>query len=156
MLMTIARLMPDSGVPVITSSLVVFFSILANEDLTSIDGVGEVMAESILAFFRSEYNLEMLSKLKTFGLNFKDSSFSKDQNLILEGKIFVLTGSLTKFNREEASLRIEALGGKVSSSVSKKTTFLVAGPGAGSKLDKAQKLDIKVLSEIEFLEIINC
>ncbi len=125
------------------------------EDLTSIDGVGEVMAESILAFFRSKYNLEMLSKLKTFGLNFKDSSFGKDQNLILEGKIFVLTGSLTKFNREEATLMIEALGGKVSSSVSKKTAFLVAGPGAGSKLLKAQKLDIKVLSEIEFLEIIN-
>jgi DNA ligase (NAD+) len=67
----------------------------------------------------------------------------------------VLTGALTQFNREEASLKIEDLGGNVSSSVSKKTNFLVAGPGAGSKLVKAQKLDVEILSESEFLKMIN-
>ena len=75
-------------------------------------------------FPRSKYNLEMLSKLKTFGLNFKDSSH-KDQNLILEGKIFVLTGSLTKFNREEATLMIEALGGKVFKCIKKQLSLLL-------------------------------
>lgn len=124
------------------------------EDLIIVDGVGDIMATSIVSFFSTESNSKMLEKLKLAGLKLSDSSFGNRDNLKLSGKIFVLTGTLTEFNREEASLKIESLGGKVSSSVSKKTNFLVAGPGAGSKLAKARKLDVEILSESDFLKMI--
>jgi DNA ligase (NAD+) len=125
------------------------------EDLIKVDGVGDVMATSIISFFRTDSNSKMLEKLKLADLNLSDSIFENRESLKLSGKTFVLTGALTQFNREEASLKIEDLGGNVSSSVSKKTNFLVAGPGAGSKLVKAQKLDVEILSESEFLKMIN-
>ena len=119
------------------------------EDLINIDGIGEIMAKSIVSFFNTPSNLTMLEGIENEGIQFVNNSEKSSQALL--GKIFVLTGSLEKFSRPEASEKIESLGGKVSSSVSKKTTFVIAGPGAGSKLDKAQKLGIEIMNETEFL-----
>lgn len=121
-------------------------------DLTCIDGIGDTMADSICTFFQSEFNLSEIEKLKTHGLltfTTEDSA-----NLPLHDKIFVLTGSLTKYTRDQATEQIEALGGKVSSSVSKKTSFLLAGPGAGSKLNKARSLQVEVITEEQFEDLI--
>ena len=96
----------------------------------------------------------MIAKLEEKGVNLILSSDVGETEMIFQGKTFVLTGSLTQYSRVEAGLQIENLGGKVASSVSKKTTYLVAGPGAGSKLVKAQELDIEVLSEADFVNMI--
>ena len=126
-----------------------------DEELTSIDGVGSVMAQSIYLFFIDEGNRSMIDKLAKHGLNLSLDPLGDHIPLPFQGKIFVLTGTLTQFTREEAGLQIERLGGKVTSSVSKKTTFLIAGPGAGSKLAKAQKLEIEILSEADFANLFN-
>lgn len=118
------------------------------EELVAIDGIGEVMARSILSFFDDEDHAKEIQKLMELGLITKITQTS-DQGL-LTGKTFVLTGSLTACTRDEASAKIESRGGKVSSSVSKKTDYLLAGSGAGSKLAKAQSLGVKILSENEF------
>ena len=125
-----------------------------DEELTLIDGVGKVMAESIHLFFIDEGNRDMIAKLEEKGVNLILSSDVGETEMIFQGKTFVLTGSLTQYSRVEAGLQIENLGGKVASSVSKKTTYLVSGPGAGSKLVKAQELDIEVLSEADFVNMI--
>ena len=125
------------------------------DDLTEMDGVGEIMAQSVVDFFKSEDNLDMIKKLQGHGINLVIPDEAEGRNLPFLGKIFVLTGSLTQFNREDAGLRIEAMGGKVSSSVSKKTSYVVAGPGAGSKLSKAEKLEIPILTEIEFIDMLD-
>ena len=138
-----------------SKDLAINFSNLADlanatiEDLINIDGIGEIMAKSIVSFFNNPSNLTMLQGIENEGIQFINNSEKSSQ--ILLGKIFVLTGSLEKFTRQDASEKIESLGGKVSSSVSKKTTFVIAGPGAGSKLDKAQKLGIEIMNETEFL-----
>ena len=126
-----------------------------DEELTSIDGVGSVMAQSIYLFFIDEGNRSMIDKLAKHGLNLSLDPMGDHIPLPFQGKTFVLTGTLTQFTREEAGLQIERLGGKVTSSVSKKTTFLIAGPGAGSKLAKAQKLEIEILSEADFANLLN-
>ena len=93
-----------------------------------------------------------MEKFKHLGLQ---TQIEINQNeLLLKDKIFVLTGSLERYTRDEASSKIEALGGKVSSSVSKKTSFLLAGQGAGSKLSKAEALEVKVISEEQFEKLI--
>ena len=120
------------------------------EDFTVIDGIGEIMAESLVDFFQNPLNLSTLESMESLGVVLK----SEQSNYLYKpwaGIIFVLTGSLEKFSRQEATLQIERFGGKVSSSVSKKTNYLVAGPGAGSKLDKAESLDVAVLNEDQFL-----
>ena len=138
-----------------SKDLAINFSNLADlanatiEDLINIDGIGEIMAKSIVSFFNNPSNLTMLQGIENEGIQFINNPEKSSQ--ILLGKIFVLTGSLEKFTRQDASEKIESLGGKVSSSVSKKTTFVIAGPGAGSKLDKAQKLGIEIMNETEFL-----
>ena len=122
------------------------------EELITLDGIGEIMAESIKSFFQSESNQLEMEKFKHLGLQ---TQIEINQNeLLLKDKIFVLTGSLERYTRDEASSKIEALGGKVSSSVSKKTSFLLAGPGAGSKLSKAEALEVKVISEEQFEKLI--
>ena len=126
-----------------------------DEELTSIDGVGSVMAQSIYLFFIDEGNRSMIDKLANHGLNLSLDPLGDNIPLPFQGKTFVLTGTLTQFTREEAGLQIERLGGKVTSSVSKKTTFLIAGPGAGSKLAKAQQLEIEILSEADFANLLN-
>lgn len=123
------------------------------EHLSALEGIGEKMASSIHDFFSKEENLQMIALLKNEGLNLKELDSNKEK-LPLTRKSFVLTGSLVNFTRDNAALKIESLGGKVSSSVSKNTNFLVAGPGAGSKLEKAKQLNVEILTEEEFLNII--
>ena len=127
----------------------------ASEDaLTAMDGIGEIMAASIRAFFAEEENLALLARLETRGLTVATATPEAGAETPLAGRVFVLTGSLERFTRDEAAAKLEALGAKVTSSVSKKTTHLVAGPGAGSKLAKAKKLEIPVLDEAAMLTLL--
>lgn len=118
----------------------------SKDEFTNIDDIGEVMAESLVNFFSQTQNLKELQLLKDAGVN-TDSLTKIVENPEISGKIFVLTGTLESFSRSEATKLIEQNGGKVSSSVSKKTDYVVAGEEAGSKLDKANQLGVKILSE---------
>jgi len=120
--------------------------------LTQVPDVGEITAQSIVSWFRSPQSRHMIERLRAAGVNFRCDMEITDRRF--EGKTFVLTGVLTRFTREEATERIEAFGGKASGSVSKKTSFVVAGENAGSKLRKANELGIPVLTEEEFLEML--
>ncbi|MBI1871719.1 MAG: NAD-dependent DNA ligase LigA [Chlamydiae bacterium] len=125
------------------------------EDLQNIHEIGAVMAQSIISFFQTKENLKTLSQLKNFGLNWVDTELAlRKKDSFLEGKTFVLTGTLEKFSREEAGAFIKKLGGRVSSSISTKTDFLVVGNEPGSKLEKANSLGVKVLDEKEFLKLL--
>lgn len=126
----------------------------SEEELNSISGVGSVMAKSIFSFFQNLENQTILRKLEELGLQFNHFKGESKKNLPMDGKTFVLTGTLENFTREEAGNRIESLGGRVSSSISKKTTFLLAGKGGGTKLSKAQKLNVPILNEDEFSRLI--
>ena len=120
--------------------------------LTQVPDVGEITAQSIVSWFRSPQSRHMIERLREAGVNFRCDMEITDRRF--EGKTFVLTGALTRFTREEATERIEAFGGKASGSVSRKTSFVVAGENAGSKLRKANELGIPVLTEEEFLEML--
>ncbi len=124
------------------------------EELTAIEDVGPIVAESVAFFFRQPENLELLRHLKTAGLNFAGKKDGREGDRTLAGKTFVLTGKLERFSREEAQARIERAGGTVTDSVSKKTSYLVVGADPGSKLDRARKLKVPILNEDEFLKII--
>ena len=125
------------------------------EDLLEIPDVGPVVAHSIVTWFASEHNKELIEQLRQEGLNFNFlGSTSKAANSYFSGKTVVLTGTLDSMGRKEATDILENLGAKVTGSVSKATDAVVAGHDAGSKLDKAQALGITVLSESEFLELI--
>jgi DNA ligase (NAD+) len=121
------------------------------EDFTAIDGIGDIMAESLIEFFQNPLNLSILESMESLGVVLKNEQGEVGLSTPWAGVTFVLTGALEKFSRQDATLQIEGLGGKVSSSVSKKTSYVVAGPGAGSKLNKAESLDIAVLNEDQFL-----
>jgi len=123
------------------------------ETLSEINDVGPIVANSIVEFFAQEQTKDLIERLKGYGVNMKDSSKQSEDNRF-EGLTFVLTGSLESFTRDEASNIIENFGGKVSGSVSKKTSYVLAGEDAGSKLTKAQTLGVKVISEEEFKEMI--
>lgn len=122
------------------------------EELTEIDDVGAVTADYITHWMQSDQAADLLARLQKAGVNMECHQELVDQRFA--GMTFVLTGALTRFTREEAGEMIELRGGKVSSSVSKKTTYVVAGENAGSKLKKAGELGISVLSEEEFLALI--
>ena len=124
------------------------------EDLASTEDMGEIMAQSVYDFFREEQNIDLINKLKNYGLNMEEEEIQNIDNKF-EGMTFVLTGTLDSLGRKDAEELIEKHGGKTSSSVSKKTTYVVAGEASGSKLDKAQKLGITVLSEQDFLDLVN-
>ncbi len=125
----------------------------SEEEILDIDGFGEVMAKSVVEFFATEENIIMINNLEQLGLNMKSLAQIKDERF--KGMTFVLTGALSKFKRSEASKIIESYGGKTSSSVSKKTSVVLAGEDAGSKLTKAQSLGIRIISEDEFEDMIN-
>ena len=119
------------------------------EELRMIDDVGEITAQAIYEFFRQDQTIDLIDKLKTAGVNMEAIKEQNTDNRF-EGKTFVLTGSLEHYSREQASEIIEKFGGKTSSSVSKKTDYVLAGEDAGSKLRKAQELGITIISEEEF------
>ena len=123
------------------------------EELLMIPDVGSVMAESIVEYFKNPKNLALIERLKQLGVNPKVEEKSELKEQIFKDKTIVLTGKLEKFTREEATLLIESLGGRASSSVTKKTTFVVAGADAGSKKQKAIDLGIPILTEDEFLDM---
>ncbi len=123
------------------------------EEFVKINEIGGIMAESLVKFFASEQTKDLISRLKEVGVNIKGNK-QELVNDFLSGKTFVLTGTLSTFTRNEAMAIIESLGGKVASTVSKKTTYLVAGEEAGSKLTKATELGIPILSEEEFRKMV--
>ena len=121
-------------------------------DLNEKDDIGEIIADSIYTFFREEQTQDLIQRLIKSGVNTKHEEEQIDDRFA--GKTFVLTGTLSKYSRPEASEIIEKFGGKTSSSVSKKTDYVLAGEEAGSKLDKAQKLGVIVITEEEFENMI--
>lgn len=122
------------------------------EELSNIEDVGEITAQSICEFFRQEQTKDLIDKLKSAGVNMEAIIEEVVEQKFL-GKTFVLTGSLENYTREEATQLIEKYGGKVSSSVSKKTSYVLAGEEAGSKLTKAQELGIKIIDENVFRDM---
>lgn len=124
----------------------------SKEEILEIDGFGEIMAESVVSYFSSNSARELVDALKKYGVNTKSTNVVEDERF--KGVTFVLTGTLPTLKRAEASKIIESFGGKTSSSVSKKTTYVLAGEEAGSKLDKANSLGIKVIDENEFMGMI--
>lgn len=127
----------------------------ANEEaLQAIHGIGPETAKSICAFFKNPHHQKIIAQLKKNGLLTQPYAGVVKSNKLL-GLTFVLTGELTNFSRDEMKEKIESLGGKVASSVSKKTSYVLAGENAGSKLDKARELGVKIISEDEILEMIS-
>jgi DNA ligase (NAD+) len=125
-------------------------------DASALEGVadvGPVVAAHVLHFFANAENLQVIRRLQAVGVAWADTQVLA-QSDVLDGKVFVLTGTLESMTRDAAKARLQALGAKVAGSVSKKTDWVVAGPGAGSKLDKAQELDISVMDESEFIRFL--
>ena len=123
------------------------------DDLVKMKDIGEIVAESIVLYFKNPLHIELIKKLKDLGVN----PINNDTDLtvqLFKDQSIVLTGKLEKFTREQATVAIEKLGGNASSSVTKKTSFVVAGEAAGSKLQKANSLGIKVINEDEFIDLI--
>lgn len=124
----------------------------SEEELIRVDDVGQITAQNILEWFAQPQAREMIERLRLAGVNFESSRQQTDDRFA--GMTFVLTGALSKFTRDEAAEKIELLGGRVSGSVSKKTTYVVVGENAGSKERKARELGIPILSEDDFLAMI--
>lgn len=125
----------------------------SKERISSIGGIGEVIADSIISYFSVAQNINLVNELKNQGLNMNFESSSK--NSALKNKTFVLTGTLEKYTRGEATQIIESMGGKVTSSVSKNTSYVLCGDSPGSKADKARKLNVEIISEKDFENMIS-
>src|SRR5450830_1539878 len=126
----------------------------SEEQLLEVADVGPVVAQSIISFFADGLNVELVNQLRAAGIHWNEGSGVEIPSKLFAGKTFVLTGSLPNLTRDDAAQRIEAAGGKVSSSVSKKTSYVVAGAEAGSKLAKAEELGIAILDEEALLSLI--
>jgi DNA ligase (NAD+) len=124
----------------------------SEEDLTRVNDIGPKVAATVREFFTNERNLALVERLRRYGLTF--TAKKRERGTKLEGMTFVLTGTLPTLTRDEAKEKIEAAGGKVSGSVSKKTSYVVAGEEAGSKLEKAEQLGVKVVDEAGLLAIL--
>lgn len=125
----------------------------SKERISSIGGIGEVIADSIISYFSVAQNVNLINELKAKGLNMNFESSSK--NSALKNKTFVLTGTLEKYTRGEATQIIESMGGKVTSSVSKNTSYVLCGDSPGSKAEKARKLNVEIISENDFENMIS-
>ena len=123
------------------------------ERLTGIPDIGEITADFICEWFKNPQSRHMIGRLREAGVSFESREEQKDRRFA--GMTFVLTGTLERFTRDEASEIIESYGGKTSSSVSKKTSYVLAGENAGSKLTKAQELQIPILSEEDFIRMVD-
>jgi DNA ligase (NAD+) len=126
----------------------------SREKLMSIPSIGPKIADSVAAFFRQKENRNIIKRLREAGVKLEEEVKAKPEAMPLEGMEFVLTGTLNAFPRKEAEDKIQALGGITGSSVTRKTTYLVAGADPGSKLDKARSLGTKILNEEEFLQLL--
>ena len=126
----------------------------SEEALLQVSDVGPIVAKSIRTFFDQAHNREVVEQLRACGIRWEEGAPTSDAPKPLAGKTFVLTGTLPTLGRDAAKDLIEAAGGKVSGSVSKKTHFVVAGTEAGSKLDKANELGVTVLDEAALLEML--
>lgn len=124
------------------------------EELESVEGVGPRIAESVVRFFKEKHSAKLVERLAKAGLQMKAEKKKVSGNSAVAGKTFVLTGGLESMSRDEAKEKIEALGGKSSSSVSSKTDYVIVGSDAGSKLQKAKELGVKTLTEEEFLKMV--
>jgi DNA ligase (NAD+) len=124
------------------------------EEIAAIDGFGQIMAESAAYYFSLPETRTLIDSFRTKGVNLESFEKEESKDLRFSGKTFVLTGALPTYTRAEAGKMIEDRGGKVSSSVSKKTSFVLAGEEVGSKLTKAQKLGVPIISEEEFLAML--
>ena len=125
----------------------------SQDDIAAVDGVGDVIAEAVYDFFRNSGNVKVIEDFRAMGFTMKGDTPAKKQ--MLTGKVFVFTGTLPSMTRDEAGERVKALGGRVSGSVSRKTSYVVAGEDTGSKLSKAESLGIKILGGSEFLEMLD-
>lgn len=134
-----------------SSKLINAFTSLTLEDLERVSDVGPIVAESIYGYFHDRKNIEFIEKLFLNGVRIKESRFEIPDSRF-QGMTFVLTGTLVKLTRDEAADKIRSLGGKVASSVSKKTNFVVAGTEPGSKFEKAKELGVKIIDETEFIK----
>jgi DNA ligase (NAD+) len=124
--------------------------------LLKIKGINETLARNIVLFFKEPENLKVINQLRKCGVNWNNEIDAKPiSNSLFSGKTFILTGTLSRFKRDDAKNKIEELGGKVSGSVSKKTDFVVAGEEAGTKLNEAINLGIKILNEDEFMKLLS-
>jgi DNA ligase (NAD+) len=126
---------------------------MSAEELEALEGIGPIVAQSIATFFGQERNLELIERLRGAGLNFVEEQ--RDVEGPLKGQTFVITGTLDEFSRDQASQLIEERGGKVTSSVSKKTDYLVVGANPGSKFDKAQQLKVEIVDETGLKKLLN-
>ncbi len=124
------------------------------DDLISIKDIGEITAQNVVDYFNNQNNLNEIQALLDLGVKIKENEVKKEENLIFKGQKIVLTGTLKDFKRSEASKIIENFGGEVVGSVSKLTTMVLRGEDAGSKLDKAKALNVKIIDENEFKELI--
>jgi DNA ligase (NAD+) len=125
----------------------------AVQDLDAIEGIGDVMASAIKDFFDEQHTRDAIARL-LYHIEVTDVAAPAAASSPVAGKTIVFTGTLEKMSRNEAKARAESLGAKVAGSVSKKTDLVVAGPGAGSKLKNAQELDVTIISEDEWLDLI--
>ena len=125
------------------------------QNLQQVSDIGPIVAESLVQFFAEPHNQEVIAKLTQLGITWLDSEGQSQQQGEFSGKTFVLTGGLPNLSRDQAKALIEAVGAKVSGSVSKKTDFVIAGKDAGSKLDKAQSLGLVILDEAGLLTLLN-
>ena len=149
------RQVGDKAAKVLASHFETFdhFAEATEEELTAIDDIGAVTAQYIRSWLESPQSIDLICRLKNAGVNMSCKEEKVDSRFA--GMTFVMTGALEKFTREEAQEMVEKRGGKASGSVSKKTTYVVAGEAAGSKLRKAQELGIPILTEDEFLELLS-
>jgi DNA ligase (NAD+) len=124
------------------------------EQLSSIEGIGEKSAQSIVSYFQNQKVISMLEKLKNYGVKLEEEKHEILEEQTLTGKTFVLTGTLTSMDRNKATDIIKRLGGKLSGSVSERTSYVVVGENPGSKYEKALKLNVTILSEEDFVKMI--
>jgi DNA ligase (NAD+) len=127
----------------------------SEDELRTSEGIGPEVAASVRLFFEQSANREMIERLRASGVVMERAAAEEIKGTVIAGKTFVLTGTLPTLTREEATEMIEARGGKVTGSVSRKTDYVVAGDAAGSKLVKAQELGIEIVDEAAFRELVS-